>query len=134
VKFSSLGKTHMPAGISPDSLLCATFNCSKLFIFPTDSGKVPTNMLELTSNTVTPLNNPISEGKHPVNPLFVMIISFNVFLMFDKPEGRQPLRLLFAKTITETGELPMFAGNEHWNLLSLMNKASSFMSKRRGGI
>jgi hypothetical protein len=124
----------MLAGISPDNSLCATFNSSKLSIFPIDSGKGPTSMLKLTSNTVTLFNNPISEGTHPLNPLFFMIISFNVFLMFDKVEGRQPLRLLFAKTITETGELPMFSGNDDWNLLSLMNRASRFMSKRRDGM
>jgi hypothetical protein len=134
VKFSNLGNKHILGGITPDNLLCATFNCSKLFIFPIDSGKGPTSSLELTSNTVTLSNKPISEGTQPFNPLFIRIISFKVSFIFDKLEGKQPLRLLFAKTITETGELPMFSGKEVWNLLLLMNKASSFKSKRHEGM
>lgn len=124
----------MLAGISPESLLWATFSCSKLFISPIFSGNVPTNSFELTSKTVTFFNNPISVDKQPFKPAFVIISSFSVFAIFDKLAGRQPLRLLFANTTTETGEFPIFSGRDDLNLLLLTNIASSFKSKRSFGM
>lgn len=134
MKFSSFGKEHILVGISPDNKLFATFNCSNLFISPMESGNGPTRLLLLKSSTVTLSNSPISEGTHPFNPLFTRRISFKVSFIFDKLEGRQPLRSLFAKTTTETGEFPIFLGKDDWNLLLLMNKASSFKSKRVEGM
>lgn len=133
MKFCNLGNEHTLAGISPESSLCATFNCSNLFIPSIDSGNVPTNLLPLTSNTVTLPNFPISCGKQPFNPLFEIIISLSVSFIFPKLDGRHPFRLLFAKTTTDTGEFPRFSGNENWNLLSFMKTASSLRSKRREG-
>lgn len=134
MKFSNLGNEHILAGIFPDSLLCATFNCSKLSICPIDSGNGPTSSLKLTSKTFKFLSNPISGGKHVFKPTFTRIISSKVPAIFDKLEGRQPLSSLFANTITETGEFPIFSGNDERNLLLLINKASSFKSKRAFGI
>lgn len=133
MKFCNLGKEHMLSGISPDSLLRATFNCSKLLMSPIVSGNSPTRSLPLTSKTVTFFSAPMSGGKHPVSPEFVMMIWLRVFDMFDMLEGRQLLRLLFAMTITETGELPMFGGRLKLKLLLLMNKASSFKSNTLAG-
>ena len=133
MKFCSRGNLHILSGIVPDNLLCATFSCSNLFIPSMDSGNSPTSLLELTSNTVTLSKYPISGGKQPVRPLFVMIISFRVSFILDKLDGRQPLRSLFANTITEAGMLPKFSGKENWNLLLLMNRASILRSKRREG-
>lgn len=134
MKFSKLGKEHMVPGISPDNLLWATLSCSKLVISPIASGNVPTSSLKLTSNTVTFFSNPISGDKQPFKPAFVIMSSFNVFAIFDKLDGRQPLRLLFANTTTETGEFPIFSGRDDLNLLLLTNMASSFKSKRSFGM
>lgn len=124
----------MVSGISPDSLLWATFSCSNLFISPIVSGNGPTNSFELTSKTVTFFNSPISGDKQPFKPAFVIMSSLSVFAIFDKLDGRQPLRLLFANTITETGEFPIFPGRDDLNLLLLTNIASSFKSKRPVGM
>ena len=134
MKFSKLGKEQMIAGMSPESLLWATFSCSKLFISPILSGNGPTNSFELTSKTVTFFNNPISVGKQPFKPALAIISSFKVFAILDKLDGRQPLRLLLANTTTETGEFPIFSGRDDLNLLLLTNIASSFKSKRSFGI
>ncbi|KAK3042200.1 hypothetical protein RJ639_001320, partial [Escallonia herrerae] len=111
VKFSNLGNEHILAGISPESLLCATLSCSKLFIPPIDSGRVPTSALELTSNTVKLSNNPISLGKHPLNPTLLRIISFRVLRILAMLGGKQPLKLLLANTKADTFELPKLLGN-----------------------
>jgi len=124
----------MLAGIAPVRLLCATFNCSKLFICPILSGNVPTNILLLTSNTVTSFNNPISVGKQPFNPTFNRIIWFRVPAIFPILGGKHPLIWLFARTTTDTGELPKFFGNDDLNLLLFTNSASSLKSKRLEGI
>lgn len=124
----------MLAGISPESLLCATFSCSKLLIPPIDSGNVPTNILSLTSNTVASFNNPISVGKQPFSPIFNRIISFRVPPMFPMLDGKHPLTWLFARTTTDTGELPKFFGNADLKLLLFTNNASSLKSKSLDGI
>lgn len=121
------------SGISPDNSLFATFSCSNFFILPNDSGSSPTNLLKLTSNTVTMSKSPISLGKHPVKPLLVMIISLRVPFILTKLKGRHPFRSLFANTTTETGLFPKFSGKENWKLLLLMKSASSLTSKRREG-
>lgn len=133
MKFSNLGNLHILSGIVPDNLLCATFNCSKLFIPPMLSGNSPTSLLKLTSNTVTFSKYPISCGKQPLRPLFMIIISLRVSFILTKLDGRQPLRSLFANTTTEAGRFPKFSGNENWKLLLLMKRASSLRSKRREG-
>ncbi|WVY96753.1 hypothetical protein V8G54_028904 [Vigna mungo] len=125
---------HTLSGMVPESMLCATFNCSNLFIFPKDWGKSPTSLLKLTSNTVTLSKSPISLGKQPVKPLLVMIISLRVPFILAKLEGRHPLRSLFAKTTTEAGLLPKVSGRENLKLLLLMKRASSLRSKRREGM
>lgn len=99
-----------------------------------DSGKDPTSSLELTSNTVSLSRNPSSEGKQPFSPLFVMMISLRVSFIFPKLEGKQLLRLLLAKTMTDAVESPMFSGREERNPLLLTKTASSFTSKRRDGM
>lgn len=43
--------------------------------------------------------------------------------------GIHPPKLLFAKTKTETGELPRFSGIPNWNLLSFKKIASRGLSK-----
>lgn len=101
---------------------------------PIDSGSEPTSLLELTSKTVNWFINPISDGKQPVNPIFVRIISSRFPAIFVKLEGKQLLKLLFANTMTETGDLPKFLGMDDWNLLLLMKSASRFLSKSLEGI
>ncbi|RYR07548.1 hypothetical protein Ahy_B05g074928 isoform A [Arachis hypogaea] len=54
-------------------------------------------------------NNPTSAGKQERKPLFIRIISFSLD-MFPMLEGTQPWNLLFAKTITDTGEFPKLSG------------------------
>jgi hypothetical protein len=77
-------------------------------------------------------NNPISEGKHDLNKLFKKLISFKLD-MFPKLEGMQPWNLLFAKTTTETGELPKLSGNSNAKRLSFMKIASRSLSKSAFG-
>ena len=90
VKFSSLGSLHILAGISPVSILWATFSCSKLTIPPIVSGNGPISSLKLTSNTVRFFKSPISGGKHDRNPLFMKITSFKVSDILPKLAGRHP--------------------------------------------
>lgn len=116
VKFSNRGSLHMLCGITPERILLATFNCSKLSIPPILSGNGPTNPLKLKSSTVKFFSNPISGGRHDLSPLFINIISFNL-LMLPRLAGTQPWNLLLASTITETGELPKLSGNSKANLL-----------------
>ncbi|KAL7136969.1 hypothetical protein ABFS83_10G064000 [Erythranthe nasuta] len=47
--------------------------------------------------------------------------------------GIQPPRLLFARTKTDTGELPKFSGMPNWNLLSLRKMASKSLSNTCDG-
>jgi len=134
VKFSSRGNEHILLGISPDSLLSATFSCSSFFNSDIDSGSDPTNLLELISKTVKFFNNAISGDKHPVNPEFDKMTSLRDPAIFVRLVGMQPLKLLFARTNTETGEFPMFFGIDDLNLLLLKNNASSFRSNNSDGI
>lgn len=124
----------MLAGISPDNLLCATLSCSNFFICPIDFGNGPTKLLKLTSKTVTFWNTPKLSLKQPVSPLFIRRICVNVLAILEMLEGTHPRNPLLARTRTDTGEFPRFWGKEDWNLLLLMNKASSFLSKSSVGI
>lgn len=116
VKFSNRGSLHMLCGIAPESILLATLNCSRLTIPPIASGSGPNNPLPLKSSTVRFFSSPISGGKHDLSWLFISIISFNL-LMLPRLAGTQPWNLLFASTITETGEFPKLSGNSKVNLL-----------------
>jgi hypothetical protein len=97
------------------------------------SGKEPKSLLLLASKTVTFLSNPISLGKHERKPLFMRITSFRVLDMLTKLVGKHPWNLLFARTITETGELPKLSGNSRANLLWFMNIASRSLSNSSFG-
>jgi len=77
-------------------------------------------------------NNPISEGKHDLNKLFKKLISFKLD-MFPILEGMHPWNLLFAKTTTETGELPRFSGRSKAKRLSFMKIASRSLSNNSFG-
>ncbi|KAL9998113.1 hypothetical protein Hdeb2414_s0571g00918451 [Helianthus debilis subsp. tardiflorus] len=92
------------------------------------SGKCPINSLKLTSNTVTSFNNPISSGTQDLNPLFIIIISFNVFDMLPILAGRHPSNLLCPNTITDTGELPKLSGISNMNRLWFIKTASISLS------
>jgi len=92
-------------------------------------GNVPMNSLELASNTVTFLSNPISGGKQPLRLLPMKTISFKVFAMLPMVRGMQPVKLLFAKLTTETVELPNVSGMVDVNRLLFKNNASSSFSK-----
>lgn len=83
---------------------------------PNVSGKGPNSSLKLTSNTVKFFSNPISAGKHDLKPLFNRMISLRLD-MLPRLEGTQPLNLLLARTMTETGELPKLSGRSNTNLL-----------------
>lgn len=133
MKFSSRGSEHILSGIWPENLLSATLRCSRLFMFPIDSGKLPTSPFLLTSKTVSFVSNPISSGKQPLRPEFIRIISLRVPAIFPIPGGRHPRRLLFARTKTETVEFPRFFGSVSLKSLLFMNRASSFLSKRSSG-
>lgn len=109
------------------SIMLRFFNLSR----PT--GNDPTKLLELTSNTFKFDNNPISSGKQPVRLLFIKINSFNVLAILPMLFGIQPVKLLLANTITETGELPRFSGMLFENRLLFTNKASRCTSKTFGG-
>ncbi|KAF1872684.1 hypothetical protein Lal_00016521 [Lupinus albus] len=104
----------------------------RLTSFPIESGNGPNNWLKLTSNTVMFFNNPISDGKHERNALFIRIISFK-FDMFPILAGIQPWNLLFARTITETGEFPKLSGRLNTKRLSFMNIASRSLSNNSLG-
>jgi hypothetical protein len=122
----------MPSGIFPESILCATLSCSRLFRSLNVLGIGPISLLKLTSNTVRFLSIPISGGRHEFKPLFIKIISFR-FDMFPKLDGTQPWNLLFATTITDTGEFPKLSGRLNTNLLWLMKMASNGLSKSSRG-
>jgi hypothetical protein len=61
------------------------------------------------------------------------IIWFKVPDMLPKLAGKHPWNLLFAKTITETGELPKLSGNSNWNRLWLIKIASNGLSNNSFG-
>nr|GMD75616.1 hypothetical protein CR513_35146 [Ipomoea batatas] len=124
----------MLAGISPESLLCATLSCSSFLSFPMDSGRLPTRLLKLTSNTFSSFRSPISSGKHAPKLTFIRIISLRVFRILAMLGGRHPRRLLFAKTRTETGEFPKFLGNVTVKLLWFTKRASSFRAYLLGNL
>uniref|UniRef100_A0A5K1A993 Uncharacterized protein n=1 Tax=Nymphaea colorata TaxID=210225 RepID=A0A5K1A993_9MAGN len=134
VKFWSAGRWQMVAGISPDSLLWATFNCSSLFNAPRLSGKGPTNSLYPMSKTTNSVRFPISSGIQDVSELLSNKSSLRVEPIRPMDLGRQPLMLLLANTTTETVEFPKFSGIVDTKLLSFMNKTSKFISKSAGGI
>lgn len=127
-KCARFGSSHIAAEICPDNLLCATLSSSKLPISPMLSSSGPTIWLLLTSSTVKFFSFPISLGKHDEKPLFVRTNSFK-FPIFPKLEGIHPSNLLLAKTITETGELPIFSGKAEENRLLFMKIASKSFSK-----
>lgn len=133
VKFSSLGSLQILAGIVPVNKLCATLSCSKLTIPPIVSGNGPISSLKLTSKTVKSFSSPISGGKHDFKPFCKNMISFSVSDIFPKLAGKQPWNLLFARTITDTGEFPKLSGNSNWNRLWLMKMASRSLSKSSRG-
>lgn len=122
----------MLAGISPESILCATLSCSRLTISPILSGKGPINSLKLTSKTVKFLSIPISSGKQDLKPLFMRMISSRPD-MLPRLEGTHPWNLLLARTITETGELPKLSGMLNLKRLWLMKMASKSLSKSSFG-
>lgn len=97
------------------------------------TGKDPTNLFSLMSNTVALWSSVISSGKQPERPLWAKLISSKVSPILPMLFGRQPLKWFCATTITEAGELPKFSGRLEWNLLLFMNMASSCLSKRAGG-
>ena len=78
VKFVNFGSLHIPPDTKPVSLLLATSSAStaskpvKLF------GRVPVRPFHDKSTTVAFPSNPISDGKHPSNPLFMRTSSFRV--------------------------------------------------------
>lgn len=122
----------MPSGIFPDSMLCATLSCSMPLRSLNVSGIGPRSLLKLTSKTVRFLSNPISGGRHEFKPLFIKMISLR-FDMLPKLEGTQPWNLLFAKTITDTGEFPKLSGRLNTNRLWLIKMASRGLSKSSRG-
>jgi hypothetical protein len=115
-------------GILPVNILWATSNCSKLTICPMLSGRDPTSLLKLTSKTVRFFSNPISDGRQADKLLFKSMISLRVAAIFPRLGGTHPLRLLLAKTTTETGEFPRLVGISRWNLLLLTKMASRSLS------
>lgn len=129
VKFIRLGSAQMLRGIEPESMLWATSSCSTLTIAPMLLGRDPTNLLKLASNTVKFLSFPISGGRQAVRLLLSTMISFRVPAILPMLEGKHPLKLLLAKTTTETGEFPRLGGISKWNLLLLTNMASRSLSK-----
>lgn len=129
VKFIRLGSAQMLRGIEPESKLWATSSCSTLTIAPMLLGRDPTNLLKLASNTVKFFSFPISGGRQAVRLLLSTMISFRVPAILPMLEGKHPLKLLLAKTTTETGEFPRLGGISKWNLLLLTNMASRSLSK-----
>lgn len=127
VKFWSLGKSQILSGIFPERKLLATLSCSKLTSPPNVSGNGPTNLLELTSNTVKFFNDPIPGGKQELSPLFIKIISFSLVIL-PKLAGKHPWNLLLARTMTDTGEFPKLSGSSNLNLLWLIKIASKSLS------
>lgn len=97
-------------------------------MFPIEFGNGPISWLKPTSKTVTFVNSPISSGKQDLNPLSKNIISFNVLDILPMLAGKHPWKLLFASTITETGELPKLSGRSKRNRLWFMKMASSGLS------
>ena len=132
MKLSKFGNLQILAGIFPESMLWATLSCSRLAIPPNASGNGPINWLKLTSKTVRSLSKPISAGMQDLNPLFMRMISLR-FDMLPKLDGTHPWNLLFAKTMTDTGELPRFSGRSKTNLLWLIKIASKSLSNSSFG-
>jgi hypothetical protein len=67
----------------------------------------------------------MSDGRQPDRLLFKSMISLRVADMFPRLGGMHPLRLLLAKTMTETGEFPRLEGISKSNLLLLISSSYS---------
>ncbi|GER42054.1 Ig kappa chain V-VI region NQ2-6.1 [Striga asiatica] len=109
------GSWQMSPGTTPVSWLCATFSCSSFRIRRISPGSDPRSLLKLTSNTVNSVRFPICGVRQSVRLSFIRISSFKVPPIFPMLAGIHPPKLLFARTKTETGELPRLAGRLNRN-------------------
>lgn len=134
VKFRSLGSLQTWPGTKPVRLFCPTSSCSTLISPPDVAGIGPCSRLKLTSNTVRFRNLPTSGGIQPERLSLRRIISLSVFSICPILDGIHPPRSLFARTTTETGELPRFRGMPARRRLELRKMASRGRLKRAEGI